>query len=481
MFENVEIEKIQSLTEEHREYLLQRHGTLDLDPLPSKDPADPLNWPSWTKLANLLTVSFLCLSGGFISAGVIPANEMIAESLQITLQQASYVASIQIIMFGWSPFFWTPISKRYGRRPVWLGGVFVSLICNIGSALSKTYGQLIACRAIGGFFIGAAIGMGSATVVETYFSRERGKYMGIWTSLTTIGPPLGGLSMGFVAQHLDYTWIFWICAIMNAVQLVAHLLLTPETLYNRDSPPTLSPLRNQYLSLRRHNPTPFTFTDLLRPFTLSLTNPTIFLPALAYGLTFTLVVFSLVELPQIFIPAFHLTPQALGLNFIGVLVGTLIGEQAAGPLSDWWIRRRHAKIGRQPQPEYRLWLSYIGFVLAILGLVLFCLLTQHLAGAAEPTYNVSPIVGQAISGVGNQIVGTVLVTYAVDCHREDSAEVGAFVNMIRMTLGFAGPFVWPDMIEGVGLGGTAGVIGGIIAGLGIGGVVVLQVLGVGRR
>jgi hypothetical protein len=31
----------------HREYLLMTHKTLDLNPLPSADPADPLNWPAW--------------------------------------------------------------------------------------------------------------------------------------------------------------------------------------------------------------------------------------------------------------------------------------------------------------------------------------------------------------------------------------------------------------------------------------------------
>jgi hypothetical protein len=35
------------LSPEHRAYLLERHGTVDLDPLPSMDPADPHNWPSW--------------------------------------------------------------------------------------------------------------------------------------------------------------------------------------------------------------------------------------------------------------------------------------------------------------------------------------------------------------------------------------------------------------------------------------------------
>lgn len=35
------------LSPQHREYLLQRHGTLNLDPMPSADDADPYNWPVW--------------------------------------------------------------------------------------------------------------------------------------------------------------------------------------------------------------------------------------------------------------------------------------------------------------------------------------------------------------------------------------------------------------------------------------------------
>jgi hypothetical protein len=46
------------LTEEHRDYLIQRHGTVDLDPLPSADPADPYNWPQWKKVVNLSCVAF---------------------------------------------------------------------------------------------------------------------------------------------------------------------------------------------------------------------------------------------------------------------------------------------------------------------------------------------------------------------------------------------------------------------------------------
>jgi hypothetical protein len=35
------------LSKLHRDYLMERHGTLELDPLPTMDPADPYNWPEW--------------------------------------------------------------------------------------------------------------------------------------------------------------------------------------------------------------------------------------------------------------------------------------------------------------------------------------------------------------------------------------------------------------------------------------------------
>lgn len=84
-------------------------------------------------------------------------------------------------------------------------------------------------------------------------------------------------------------------------------------------------------------------------------------------------------------------------------------------------------------PEHRLWVSYPGFVAVIVGLVLFCVQVDRLV-----RYNVTPIVGIAISAFGNQIITTVLVTYAVDCHQEHAASIGVFINLVRSTWGFIG-------------------------------------------
>lgn len=37
---------VYELSQEHRAYLLERHGTLELDPIPGFGDADPYNWAS---------------------------------------------------------------------------------------------------------------------------------------------------------------------------------------------------------------------------------------------------------------------------------------------------------------------------------------------------------------------------------------------------------------------------------------------------
>ena len=43
----VAVDPARFLSESHKSYLIERHGKLDLDPIPSMDPADPYNWSSW--------------------------------------------------------------------------------------------------------------------------------------------------------------------------------------------------------------------------------------------------------------------------------------------------------------------------------------------------------------------------------------------------------------------------------------------------
>lgn len=110
------------------------------------------------------------------------------------MQQASYLTSLQIAILGGAPFFWKPLSNRFGRRPVFLLSVILSLVCNVGCAKSYTYGSMAACRALTAFFICPATALGSAVVTETFFKKDRARYMGVWTLMVTLGIPVGTLS-----------------------------------------------------------------------------------------------------------------------------------------------------------------------------------------------------------------------------------------------------------------------------------------------
>lgn len=210
---------IDRLSPEHREYLLARHGTLDLDPVPDMSDADPYNWPHWKKVVNLIVVAFHAMMATFTAASIQSAFENIAADLGCSLQRASYLTSLQIAILGGAPLFWKPLSDRYGRRPVFIVSLICSLVANIGCSESHSYASMAASRAIVAFFISPAAAIGSAVVAETFFKKSRARYMGIWTVMVTIGVPISPFIFGFVAYRVDYRWIYRVLAIVSPYPL----------------------------------------------------------------------------------------------------------------------------------------------------------------------------------------------------------------------------------------------------------------------
>ena len=203
------------LSPEHQSFLLSRHGTVNLDPIPTIDPADPYNWPRWKKTANLALVAFHACMGTFTAAAIIPAYEEISTHLGVSMQRTSYLTSLQIAILGGAPLFWKPLSRRVGRRPIFLLSLLLSCVCNIGCAKSPDYASMAACRALVSFFISPAMAIGSAVVMETFFQHERARYMGIWTVMVTLGVPVGPFIFGFVTYNVGFEWIYWVLAIVS--------------------------------------------------------------------------------------------------------------------------------------------------------------------------------------------------------------------------------------------------------------------------
>jgi hypothetical protein len=198
---------------------------------------------------------------------------------------------------------------------------------------------------------------------------------------------------------------------------------------------TGSEFKQEFFTFRRIDPAPLKLWDYVQPLTF-VTRPCVVIPAAAYSMIFLFgSILISVEIPQLFGAKFHFNAQQLGLQFIGMIVGSLIGAELGGSLSDLWMNRRQRKADATPRAEFRLWLSYPGYLLTICGVVVFLVRIEQ---APPLKWNVTPIVGAAIAAAGNQIVTTILVTYAVDCYREEAASVGVFITLVRQTWGFIG-------------------------------------------
>lgn len=155
----------------------------------------------------------------FTAASIIPAYQIIAQDLGVSLQRVTYLTSLQIAILGVAPLLWKPFSNTYGRRPLFLLSLIISLVGNIGCAKSPSYATMALCRAIVAFFICPAAAIGSAIVTETFFKKDRARYIGIWTLMVTIGVPIAPFIFGFVANDVGYRWIYWILAMVRPLNI----------------------------------------------------------------------------------------------------------------------------------------------------------------------------------------------------------------------------------------------------------------------
>lgn len=251
---------------------------------------------------------------------------------------------------------------------------------------------------------------------------------------------------------------------MNGVEIVLYVFFGPETRYLRGEGERQEPAsKKAYLTFRRIDPKPLRLWDFVQPLSF-VARPRVMVPTCAYSMCFLFAaIMAAVEIPQLFGLRFHLNTQQIGLQFISMIIGTVIGEQLGGYSSDVWMIRRQRKLGTQPAPEWRLWLSYPGYLLSIVGTIVFLVQIER----AGTSWNVTPLVGFGLASAGIQIITTVLITYAVDWYREEAASVGVFVTFVRQTWGFIGPFWFPQMFDNLGLYGSAGLATGLMVVFGV--------------
>lgn len=455
--EYITTEDESTISEEHKQYLISKHGTYDLVPLPSMNDDDPLNWSNGFKHLQLAMVAFHAFMATFMASGLVPVIGMYSEIYQMTTLDVAYLVSVQIVLVGTFPLLWVPLMERYGKRLLLIISALGTMCFSLGSVFSTTYGTMMAMRCLQAIFISPGLAVGGAVVNETTFSHQRGSRSGIWAIAVNLGTMVGALLMGIVAQHEDPKYIHVVFTLINFGQVVCYVLLGKESLYNhndlsRNETNRFKQLRFKAIFPENHITLKKTFYPMV-----FFSNLRIFIPTFAYSVCFLHANIALnIEIPEVMYLKFGLGPQALGLQFISFIIGAALGE-VGGYMSDKlvaWGQKR----GRGP--SFRLWVTYPGFVTCIIGLVVFGVQID-----AATSWNVTPLIGCALASFGLQIMTSPFIAYCIDMDHNQAGAIILFITVVRQTLAFIGPFYFPIMFAKLGFTIAYSIMAGIIGGL----------------
>ncbi len=138
----------------------------------------------------------------------LPALTLLQQGLGASAAEAALTLSLFLAGFGVSQLFMGPLSDRYGRRPVMLGGLSLYALGGLGCALAPTVHALLAFRLLEG--VGAAGGTTLAmAVVRDLFEGQAGRVKMSQVSMVItiapiIAPTLGGLLLAFGEWRFIY-------------------------------------------------------------------------------------------------------------------------------------------------------------------------------------------------------------------------------------------------------------------------------------
>ncbi|MCG3087292.1 MDR family MFS transporter [Sporosarcina cyprini] len=140
----------------------------------------------------------------------------------------TWVITIYLLTMAVSTILVGKLSDIYGRKPFLLAGIAFFMIGSFLSGFSQDIFQLIIFRGITGIGGGMIMSNAFTAVGDLYLPRERAKWTGAMSGIFGISSVLGPLMGGFIVDHLDWHWVFWIFLPLGLVAFAMIFKLFPK-------------------------------------------------------------------------------------------------------------------------------------------------------------------------------------------------------------------------------------------------------------
>ncbi|KAG5982414.1 hypothetical protein E4U55_001921 [Claviceps digitariae] len=444
------------------------------------DEENPKSWAIRRKWRVVICVSSFTFISPVASSMVAPALDTIARDLHLQSQpERVLVLSIFLAAYALGPLAWAPLSELHGRVPVLQSSNLVFLLFNLGCGLARTESQMLACRFLAGIGGSAPLAVGGGVLSDLFAAEERGRAISVYSLMPLLGPAVGPVAGGWIAERTTWRWVFYSTTVVCAVVQVLGLWFLQETyapvLARRRVMRRRETMRSGYNGagggsasdpdadpgprpghIHRHGTLLQTLTGALtRPFRLLATEPIVQVLSLYLMFLYGMLYLLLATFPALFATKYGQSPGLVGLNYLSIGLGFFLGAQVCAPLQDRVyaaLKRRHVREEGHPgRPEFRVPMMVPGAVLVPAGLLLY-------AWTADlPTHWLGPDAGAAVFAFGSIIGFQCIQGYIVDAYPPRyAASAMAAITVLRSLAGFGFPLFAPTLYDrmGYGKGGT---------------------------
>lgn len=294
---------------------------------------------------------------------MLPAIPVVRDRFMVSTGTAQLTLSLSMLSIAIATLIYGPLSDRYGRRPIMLIGICITVFGSLLCMLAGSIEWLILGRIVQA--AGAAVGLvlARAIVRDVYQADEAAGIIATLVMVMVVMPMLSPAVGGEMLVRFDWHSIFYLVAAISLIMLVAMYRYLPETL-------------RQQVNFTGVGSMLKGFATLLRSRTFS---------AYAFNVAFVSVVFFsfISAAPEIMVSVFNRPPNEYGYYFIMIPLAFMLGNYMARGLSKKWGIHRMISIGSR--------LSIVGISIAI---------ALQLGGLHHPLALFTPI---ALSTFGNGI------------------------------------------------------------------------------
>ncbi|KAJ5938153.1 hypothetical protein N7454_004495 [Penicillium verhagenii] len=306
------------------------------------DPENPLNWTSKKKINATVSIALITLLTPLGSSMFAPGIGELAVSFHLTSTEIeSFVVSVYLLGYCFGPLLIAPLSEMYGRRVMYTACNILYVIFTIACAVAPEVGSLIVFRFFAGCAGSCPLTIGAGSITDMFVQEKRGSAMAAWAIGPLIGPVIGPVAGGYLAQAKGWRWTFWVLAIASGAVSICSVLTIKESY-----PPTLLAWKTKRLQKETGNPNLRSKLDtgrtsrqlflhsIVRPTKMLFLSPIVFLLSLYVALIYGYLYLLFTTISEVFEDQYGFSQGSVGLSYLGIGIGSLIGLGTLGATSD---------------------------------------------------------------------------------------------------------------------------------------------------